>query len=375
MKNNVKKYDRLINKLFLKAFTIFGSAIVIVIILRLELKNKIAINISEIISKLANVSPETATSFYQKYIQGNIEFFVVGIVCLILLFAFILFVKSLTKYFDQIVDGMDKLGEESNEEIVMSPELDFIEDKLNKVNAKLRRKTTELKEAEQRKNDLVVYLAHDIKTPLTSVIGYLNLLDDEPNLPTEVKAKYVHISLEKAYRLEKLINEFFEITRYNLQKVSINKENINLCYMLVQVADELYPQAIDKKKEIVNEVDENIEIQGDAEKLARVFNNVLKNAINYGTENSTISITAEKSEENVYIYIKNSGAIKREMLDKIFEKFYRADESRNSATGGAGLGLAISKDIITLHGGTIKAESDGTNTIFIISLPIELIKS
>lgn len=375
MKNNVKKYDRLINKLFLKAFTIFGSAIVIVIILRLALKNKIAINISEIISKLANVSPETATSFYQKYIQGNIEFFVVGIVCLILLFAFILFVKSLTKYFDQIVDGMDKLGEESNEEIVMSPELDFIEDKLNKVNAKLRRKTTELKEAEQRKNDLVVYLAHDIKTPLTSVIGYLNLLDDEPNLPTEVKAKYVHISLEKAYRLEKLINEFFEITRYNLQKVSINKENINLCYMLVQVADELYPQAIDKKKEIVNEVDENIEIQGDAEKLARVFNNVLKNAINYGTENSTISITAEKSEENVYIYIKNSGAIKREMLDKIFEKFYRADESRNSATGGAGLGLAISKDIITLHGGTIKAESDGTNTIFIISLPIELIKS
>ena len=373
MRNNEKKYDRLMNKLLLKAFTIFGCAILVMVALRLTLRNKIAINIAEIISKVANVSNETATDFYQKYIQGNIEAFVVLIVCVVLIFALFIFLRTLTKYFDQIVDGMDKLGEENTEEIIMLPELDFIEDKLNKVNAKLRKKTAELKDAEQRKNDLVVYLAHDIKTPLTSVIGYLNLLDDEKELPNDVKEKYVHISLEKAYRLEKLINEFFEITRYNLQKVSINKENINLCYMMVQVADELYPQAIDKKKNIVNEVDENIEIQGDPEKLARVFNNVLRNAINYGTENSTITISAENIDKDVYIYIKNVGAIKSEMLDKIFEKFYRADEARNSESGGAGLGLAISKDIVTLHGGTIKAESDGVNTRFVITLPVEKI--
>jgi two-component system sensor histidine kinase VanS len=146
-----------------------------------------------------------------------------------------------TKYFDEVIAGVDKLAEESEDEIILSPELDFMEIKLDHIKNNLEKRKKAALDAEQRKNDLVVYLAHDIKTPLTSVIGYLSLLDEAPDMPPEQKAKYVGITLEKAYRLEQLINEFFEITRFNLQTIVLNKEKINLLFMLQQIADEFYP--------------------------------------------------------------------------------------------------------------------------------------
>ena len=138
-----------------------------------------------------------------------------------------------------------------------------------------------LKEEAARKNDLIAYLAHDLKTPLTSVIGYLSLLDEAVDMPTPQRAKYVSITLDKAKRLEKLINEFFEITRYNLQGIVLEKETIDLYYMLVQMTDEFYPllQAHQNTTEL--DVDEEMTIYGDAENLARVFNNILKNAVAY----------------------------------------------------------------------------------------------
>jgi two-component system sensor histidine kinase VanS len=227
-----------------------------------------------------------------------------------ILFFFILLRLSFswfTKYFDQIVSGVDKLAEEADETIVMSSELNFMEIKLNEFKDKLKKRTEQARAEEQRKNDLVVYLAHDIKTPLTSVIGYLSLLNEAPDMPPEQKAKYVGIALDKAYRLEKLISEFFEITRYNLQYVPLNKENINLCYMMVQIADELYPQVAASGKQIKTIIKEDIIIYGDSEKLARVINNVLKNAIAYSMDDSTIYITAEANPEKVVIRFVNRG--------------------------------------------------------------------
>ena len=155
--------------------------------------------------------------------------------------------------------------------------------------------------AEQRKNDLVVYLAHDIKTPLTSVIGYLNLLDEAPDMPAEQKAKYVGITLKKAYRLEQLINEFFEITRYNLQSIVLDQSDINLSYMLMQMADEFYPMLAPQHKAAQVDAPEDLIIHGDADKLARVFNNIFKNAIAYSYENTTIHIRARREEDQVLI--------------------------------------------------------------------------
>jgi len=275
-----------------------------------------------------------------------------------------------TRYFDEIDKGMEDLMKGSDNEIRLSSEMNFMETKLNMFKHILEKRERDAKQAEQRKNDLVVYLAHDIKTPLTSVIGYLDLMSEIPDMPTEQRAKYMEITLEKANRLEKLINEFFEITRYNLQTIVLDKKDFNLSYMLFQMADEFYPMLSEKKQEVVVNAEEDIMLCGDPDKLARVFNNVFKNAIAYGDKNSKIIIDVYKQSQNAVITFKNYGkSIPPQKLDSIFEKFYRLDESRGTDTGNAGLGLAIAKEIVILHEGEIYAESNDDYTIFYIKIP------
>ncbi len=228
-----------------------------------------------------------------------------------------------------------------------------------------------LRDEAGKKNELITYLAHDLKTPLTSVIGYLSLMDEAPDMPAEQKAKYVNIALDKAYRLEKLINEFFEITRYNLQQINLEKEQIDLSYMLIQMADEFYPILNTHGNTIRLCVDENLSICGDSMRLARVFNNILKNAIAYSDQGTEIEIRARQDEENVELVFCNRGrTIPEQKLNSIFEKFFRLDEARTSNTGGAGLGLAIAKEIVQLHGGTIGAASKDGVTEFKVTLPL-----
>lgn len=308
---------------------------------------------------------------YQQLFRNNKSLWMAGGMFLLLLLIFYYALSWMTKYFNEVSSGMDQLVEESDREITLSSEMDFMAAKMNKIKSILEKRGRDAKEAEQRKNDLVVYLAHDIKTPLTSVIGYLNLLDEAPDMPQEQKAKYVGITLEKAYRLEQLINEFFEITRFNLQTIILNKEKINLPYMLEQMADEFYPMLTPYGKQVSVNVPGGLTLLGDADKLARVFNNILKNAITYSCENSIIDISAVQQEKNILITFTNQGnPIPLQKLDTIFEKFYRLDSSRSSNTGGAGLGLAIAKEIVTAHNGTITAESSTEHTVFTVMLPI-----
>lgn len=222
----------------------------------------------------------------------------------------------------------------------------------------------------QRKNDLITYLAHDLKTPLASVIGYLCLLNEAPDMPEKQKEKYTDVALQKAYRLEVLINEFFDITRFNLQSLVLNKSKVNLSLMLRQMADEFYPMLVPKGRKATVHVPEDLTLTGDADKLARVFNNILKNAIAYSFENSIIDISAIQRNNNIVITFTDHGEpIPPQKLDTIFEKFYRLDSSRSSNTGGAGLGLAIAKEIVTAHNGTITAESNSDRTVFTVKLP------
>lgn len=221
-----------------------------------------------------------------------------------------------------------------------------------------------------KKNDLIAYLAHDLKTPLTSVVGYLSLLEEAPDMPVEQKAKYIHIALDKALRLETLINEFFDITRYNLHEIVLEKEQIDLSYMLRQMADEFYPVLQAHGNTVSVTADEALTVYADPDKLARVFNNILKNAIAYSYANTPIAIQAGRLEGSVWVSFSNSGkTIPQRKLDSIFEKFYRLDDARSSNTGGAGLGLAIAKEIIAQHGGSITAVSDHQITTFTVDLP------
>ncbi len=295
----------------------------------------------------------------------------IGFVFLLLIFIYVA-MSRFTRYFKKISGGIDQLVNESEEPITLPSELEFIETKLNTVKSTLEKRRDAALESERRKNDLVVYLAHDIKTPLTSVIGYLSLLNEAPDMPLEQRIKYTGITLEKAYRLEQLINEFFEITRFNLQTINLIKEDVNLTMMLEQMADEFYPILAPQNKEAVVEAGDNIMIYADSDKLGRVFNNILKNAAAYSYDNSPITISVITEGENIIIRFRNKGKmIPSDKLDSIFEKFYRLDSSRSSNTGGTGLGLAIAKEIVVLHGGTISAESNEEYTQFAVSLPVK----
>jgi two-component system sensor histidine kinase VanS len=356
--------------MFYQTLGILVLAIFMVLFIRAAGRGHLGNLITQLISIALGFDWDHARDIYQYYIRNNLDTVMMSTIIIFFIIIFRFSLSWFTRYFDEVVTGIDELAEESQYKIAMSPELFFMEEKLNQVKDKLEKRAREAQQAEQLKNDLVVYLAHDIKTPLTSVIGYLSLMNETPDMPVEQKAKYVHITLEKAYRLESLINEFFEITRYNLQTVPLKKENIDLYYMLIQMADEAYPQLSAKGKEVIIHAEENIIIFGDPDKLARVFNNILKNAIVYSTADSTIiNITAEQLNHSTIIRFENEGTIPQEKLNSIFEKFYRLDDARSTSTGGAGLGLAIARDIITLHDGSIEAKSDTSHTIFIVTLP------
>mgnify|MGYP002353777532 CR=1 FL=1 len=222
----------------------------------------------------------------------------------------------------------------------------------------------------QRKSDLITYLAHDLKTPLASVIAYLNLLDESPELAPDQRARYVGIALDKAYRLEQLIGELFEIIRFNLQTISINEERIKLKFMLEQLADEFYPILLPQGKTISVMCEEGLILRGDSDKLARVFNNILKNAAAYSYENTEITVSARQNQSGTEIQFENHGdPIPTQKQQAIFEKFYRLDASRATKTGGAGLGLAIAKEIVEAHGGNISVKSDATATMFTVKIP------
>lgn len=308
--------------------------------------------------------------FYNDVIRGNKTFIIVVSFIIILLIAFYFALSKLTTYFNQTIEGVDKLLDENHETIKLSPELEFMENKLNTVKKILRDRKEQAQESEQRKNDLVVYLAHDIKTPLTSVIGYLTLLNEAYDMPVEQRKKYTDIALDKSLKLEDLINEFFEITRFNLQNIELKKEEVNLSLMLKQLSDEFYPSFSAKSITCNVFSDEDIYITCDANKLARVFNNILKNALTYSYDNSEIKIIEKNFGNYVEITFQNKGKkIPDHQLNTIFEKFYRLDSARSTNTGGSGLGLAIAKEIVELHGGKILANSNNDFTNFIIKLP------
>ncbi|MCI8859516.1 MAG: vancomycin resistance histidine kinase VanS [Lachnospiraceae bacterium] len=312
-----------------------------------------------------------ARNIYQYGLRENMSMIIFLAVTFCFLVLFWVSLSWFTRYFNEIDTGLEKLIQGENREILLSPEMAPMEQKLNVLRQALERRELEAKLAEERKNNLVMYLAHDIRTPLTSVVGYLSLLEEAPDMPVEQKAKYVHITLEKANRLEQLINEFFEITRYNIQQIVLEKEEIDLYYMLLQMIEEFYPLLAQKKNQAQLHGDENVTVFGDPIKLARVFNNILKNAVAYSYENTQIDIfLEEKQSGEVVVRFQNHGkTIPKEKLTSIFEKFYRMDEARNSDTGGAGLGLAIAKEIVTLHGGKISAESEQEQVVFVVELP------
>lgn len=298
-------------------------------------------------------------------------FIIFGTTLIIVLSLLYKLLNKIFSYVFAVSESADKLFDKNVEYINLPPEMVEVEKKLNHFKTEAIKNERLARENEQKKDELIVYLAHDIKTPLTSMIGYLSLLSEIKDMPQEQRNRYIDIALDKSYRLEYLINELFDVARFNSEKIVLEKEEINLNLMLEQIADDFYPTLKEMNKKINFTSDEKTILYADPNKLSRVFNNLIKNAVNYSKENTDIDISILNKENQATVKITNKGKqIPKEKLDKIFEKFYRLDSSRTSKTGGSGLGLAIAKEIVELHGGRIYAESDMKETTFSVILPI-----
>ncbi len=311
-----------------------------------------------------------ASDLLYRILNGNEILLLVSswLVCFAVIF--LIYWKRTLGFIDKIAAASNQLVDTNDTLIHLPVELKQVEDRMNQIKQEANRNARFAREAEQRKNDLIVYLAHDLKTPLTSVIGYLTLLRDEQQISPELQQKYLSISLQKAERLEDLINEFFEITRFNLSQLSLETSSVNLTRMIEQIAYEFTPLFKHKNIQYELEMLADIEIKCDIEKIQRVFDNLIRNAITYSFENSVISILATKEPEGVSLCFKNQGnTIPKDKLNRIFEQFYRLDNARSTKTGEAGLGLAIAKQIIELHNGTITASSENETIEFNVYLP------
>ena len=325
---------------------------------------------------LYNISPEVynilENFFYsitdlRTLIIPILIIWVIGI--LVLLYRLL---KKVFGYIDEVGKATEDLVNKDVEYIELPDELEEIQKRMNHLKRESEKNEKLAKENEEKKDELIVYLAHDIKTPLTSMIGYLSILDEIDDMPKKKQKNYISIALDKSYRLEDLINELFDVARFNSEKIVLEKEELNLNLMLEQIIDDFYPTLRELNKSIKLNYNEPISINGDPDKLSRVFNNLIKNAISYSKEESEIVINLKKDNNNAIVEVINKGKqISKEKLSKIFEKFYRLDSARTSRTGGSGLGLAIAKDIVELHNGTIIAESNEEETTFRVTLPLK----
>lgn len=308
--------------------------------------------------------------YFFKAVERFSSLLVPGVWFIMILIIIVVYWSKTIGYIEDIASASIDLVHPDDEDIRLPEELREIEDRMNQIKRTARQNEQSAREAERRKNDLVVNLAHDIRTPLSSVIGYLSLLDEAADMPAEQRAKYIGITLEKAFRLERLVEEFFEITRYNLSSIVLNKGKINLAFMLRQMADEFYPMLSPQNKKAVVHAPEDLFLWADADKLSRVFNNILKNAAAYSYDDSVIEITAFEQAQNTVIQFTNNGdPIPSQKLETIFDRFFRLDSARSSQTGGAGLGLAIAKEIVSAHGGSITALSGENRTTFTVVMP------
>lgn len=252
----------------------------------------------------------------------------------------------------------------------LPPQLKEMENQLNFIMSNVRKSRQEADEAIQRKNDMIVYMAHDLKTPLTSVIGYITLVKDEDGLPDSIRKKYLGVAMKKAERLEDLINEFFEVARYNFTQMVLEYSTVNLTIMIEQLLYEFKPVFDKKRLSYSTELDTDIMVMCDIEKTERVFDNLFRNVVNYSYQNTKIKVSLkDNGRDGIKFIVENCGkTIPEEKIACIFDRFFRIDNSRSTETGGAGLGLAIVKEITSLHNWTVKCESENEKIRFIINI-------
>ena len=282
--------------------------------------------------------------------------------------------KSL-RYIGRISDAMENRHQgdlNTSVDVVGDDEFSGMAENLNHMVAEIRDLMDRERESERTKNELITNVAHDLRTPLTSIIGYLELLSGKPDMPEEIRGKYINIAYTKARRLEKLIEDLFGFTKLNYGKISMNVGKVDVVKLMGQLLEESFPNFADKN--LSYELQSNVPakvIDADGNLLARLFDNLIGNAIKYGADGKRVVVKILAEEEVVTVQVINYGyVIPADELPLIFNKFYRVEHSRSTNTGGTGLGLAIAKNIVEMHGGTIDVTSDTDGTVFSVRLRV-----
>lgn len=258
--------------------------------------------------------------------------------------------------------------------VIGEDEVAQMAENLNRMEQELRLLMDREREAERTKNELITNVAHDLRTPLTSIIGYLDILTGSSGLSEETRKHYTEIAYSKSKRLQQLIEDLFSFTKLGGGKVAMHVGKVDVVRLLNQLVEEFYPNflAAGLSYEMVSNVPGKV-IEADGNLLARLFDNLINNAIKYGAEGKKVRVKVHAEPDFVQIQVQNYGyVIPKEELPQIFERFYRVEHSRTSQTGGTGLGLAIVRNIVDMHGGTIGVTSDLNGTIFTVMLHTRL---
>lgn len=313
------------------------------------------------------------TMIHNSDIMAVMGYVLLGII--IFSVTFLLLQEKSVQYISRISEAMENisLGDlNTTVEVIGDDEFSTMAENLNKMVEDIRNLMDKERESERTKNELITNVAHDLRTPLTSIIGYLELLSAQSGLDPELQKKYIDIAYGKARRLEKLIEDLFGFTKLNYGKISMNITRVDLIKLLSQLLEEAYPSFTDKglSYELQSNVPAQV-ISADGNLLARLFDNLINNAIKYGEDGKRVLVKVHAAKTVVQVSVTNYGyVIPPEELPLIFNKFYRVEQSRSASTGGTGLGLAIVQNIVDMHGGSITARSDLNGTVFLVTLQV-----
>lgn len=346
---------------------------------------------SAIITCLVEVFLITNLSMVARYIQQSgkvsaLVHFILGqhlaVVILYVLLGIVIFSVTFMileepgiRYLGRISDAVQSISQGNlNTEVDVTGDDEFsaMAANLNKMSSDIRKLMDKEREAERTKNELITNVAHDLRTPLTSIIGYLELLAGNTQIPQEMQHKYIEIAYSKSRRLEKLIEDLFGFTKLNYGKIAMNIGQIDIVKLLEQLLEEAYPNF--EEKNLSYDLQSNVPakiISADGNLLARLFDNLIGNAIKYGADGKRVLVKIHGEEDTVTVSVTNFGrVIPADELPLLFNKFYRVEQSRSATTGGTGLGLAIAKEIVDMHGGTIRVASDLNGTVFTVKLQV-----
>lgn len=323
----------------------------------------------------SNVLEEIPEPSFLDRKEGVLVVAVIGMVSGVILFTclFIFYLQRYYRYIAEITEGINRIAGgdfESKIPVRYMDELSSVADTVNRLSVSIQKMIAMQKENEQSKNDLITSVAHDLKTPLTSIIGYLDLVRLGKVTDENIKQKYVGIAYNKAKRLQNLIEDLFAYTQLSFGTVTLRNSELDMVKFLEQIAEEFYPILKDSNLEYTFHTGvAKAVVYGDGDMLERVFANLYGNAVKYGKDGEKVEASLEEKEDTFEIRITNYGQlIPKEEIEHIFERFYRVDSSRSGETGGTGLGLAIAKNIVVMHGGSITATSNVGGTTFTVTL-------